>query len=71
MSENNLVSDETGRCSNLMENNLCRIYDDRPDICVVNHKKFDIDPKFYYETVASLCNTWMDEDNSTYERVSL
>ena len=27
--------DETGKCETLDENNMCKVYDDRPDICNV------------------------------------
>jgi|TARA_R100000781_G_C4056942_1_gene119688 Fe-S-cluster containining protein len=31
-----LPVDENGRCLNLDENNQCKIYDTRPDVCRVN-----------------------------------
>lgn len=66
-----LEADDKGHCVNLNDDNTCRIYEDRPEICIVNHKKYDVDPDFYYATVASSCNIWMDEDNSPYPRVKL
>ena len=66
-----LKADKTGRCENLLDNNKCKIYDDRPEMCIVNHKKWKINPDSYYKIVAETCNKWMDEDNSPYERVKL
>tara|TARA_B100000902_G_scaffold57801_1_gene64815 strand:+ start:32633 stop:32917 length:285 start_codon:yes stop_codon:yes gene_type:complete len=69
--EHGLKHDQSGRCENLQENNKCRIYEDRPEICIVDHKKYDVDADFYYKVVANSCNTWMEEDKSEYERVKL
>tara|TARA_Y100000996_G_scaffold401820_1_gene373136 strand:+ start:1665 stop:1949 length:285 start_codon:yes stop_codon:yes gene_type:complete len=71
LQKNGLKADETGRCENLLDNNKCKIYDDRPELCIVDHKKWKINPDFYYKVVAKTCNKWMDEDKSPYERVKL
>ena len=69
--EYGLKHDNTGRCTNLMEDNKSKIYKDRPQICVVDHKKYNVDSEFYYKVVANTCNMWMDEDKSKYDRVKL
>jgi len=69
--KNGLSLNDKGHCTNLKEDNTCEIYEDRPEICIVDHSKWDLPKDKYYKEVASICNEWMDEDNSDYERVEL
>jgi len=58
---------EDGSCEMLDENNMCKVYDNRPEICSLdrmyerNHKQLKTKKEFYLET-AKICNTWMEED---------
>ena len=69
--KNGLKADSTGRCQHLLKDNKCRIYKNRPQMCVVDHRKTNTNPDVYYKTVADTCNQWMDEDKSPYKRVKL
>ena len=59
--------DETGRCENLGEDNLCKVYENRPNFCNVDwmmDKMGMTDNKNnFYELNAKACNQMMDEDN--------
>ena len=55
---------EDGSCEMLIDNK-CSVYDNRPDICDV-YKMFlksDMDIKEYYKVNIEQCNKFMDEDN--------
>lgn len=54
---------EDGSCIHL-ENNLCNIYNDRPDFCRVGNgiAMFDLPEKEYMMLTATICNMWMEED---------
>lgn len=69
--QNNLVMDENGWCTKLNEDNTCSIYEDRPPVCVVDHRKWGMPKQEYFRRVAEICNTWMDEDGSDYKRIEL
>tara|TARA_B100001059_G_C17337010_1_gene334042 strand:+ start:204 stop:494 length:291 start_codon:yes stop_codon:yes gene_type:complete len=66
-----LESDDKGHCTNLKEDNSCSIYDNRPEICVVSNRGTNYSKKEYNKIVADICNTWMDEEESTYPRIEL
>lgn len=55
---------ENGACKMLV-NNMCSVYDDRPDICKVEEmaKKNNIPKEIYYKMAIDVCNRMMDEDN--------
>jgi len=54
-----------GVCENLMEDNKCAVYEDRPLIC--NFDKFVREYEFervdFYNLIITSCNKMMDEDN--------
>jgi Fe-S-cluster containining protein len=56
--------DENGSCKMLV-NNMCSVYDNRPDICKVEEmsKKNNIPKEIYYKMAIDVCNRMMDEDN--------
>ena len=57
-------SNEDGSCEMLIDDK-CSVYDNRPDICDV-YKMFlksDMDIKEYYKLNIEQCNKFMDEDN--------
>jgi Fe-S-cluster containining protein len=60
LKKNGLSVNEHGHCTRLRSDNLCSIYDHRPEICRV---------RSHFKETAEVCNRWMDEDNSTSERV--
>ncbi len=52
---------EAGRCENLGDDNLCKIYDTRPDICRVNklyekHFSDKMQRKEFYELNEQMCD---------------
>lgn len=57
-----------GACINLAEDNTCKIYETRPDICRVNvmaernGAKLGLSQVAYIKKATEICNTWMDED---------
>jgi Fe-S-cluster containining protein len=62
--------DQTGRCSQLTDDNKCKVYKDRPLICNikqvwVKHHQADgiISLDNYYLSAAMLCNEMMKEEN--------
>jgi Fe-S-cluster containining protein len=62
--------DETGRCEMLTDDNLCKVYDNRPIICNIDLMilLMEMDKDFaYYETMIA-CNEMMDEDNVPLEK---
>jgi len=56
--------DENGVCKMLV-NDMCSVYDDRPDICKVEKmaEKNNISKEIYYKMAIDVCNSMMDEDN--------
>lgn len=56
-----------GSCSQLDENNRCKIYDTRPDICRID-KMIELSgmnkQQAYIDTI-NACNTFMQEDGIT------
>jgi uncharacterized protein len=64
--------DETGRCEMLGEDNLCKVYYDRPLMCNIDRlvQEFDVDKKLFYNINISSCNKLLLEDNQT-ERIEL
>lgn len=64
---------EDGSCVNLLEDNSCAIYEERPTICRVDEMMeiMGADKDFWYKTNADYCNTWMDEDGVEGKRVEL
>lgn len=61
--------DEKGWCEMLGQDNKCKVYDTRPDICRTN-KTFDnffsktMTKSQYYTMNTKLCNEWMKEDET-------
>ena len=51
--------DEKGECENLMENNMCKIYETRPDICRIDKSCSEKD----YPEMAIECNKLITEQN--------
>lgn len=57
-----------GACINLAEDNTCKIYATRPDICRVNvmaernGKKLGLSQAEYFKKANEICNSWMEED---------
>jgi Fe-S-cluster containining protein len=64
---------EDGSCVNLLDDNSCAIYEERPMICRVDEmmELMGADKDFWYKTNADHCNTWMDEDGVEGKRVEL
>ena len=66
-----MPSKEDGSCIHLNEDNICDIYDTRPDICRIEkmYYKYKIQgviennmtKKDYYNAAAEICNVFMDE----------
>ena len=56
--------DETGRCEMLDENNKCKVYDHRPDICNIDKmiELTGMDKEAAYIATANACNDFMEED---------
>lgn len=73
LAKHGLVADATGACVNLLPDNSCEIYEDRPDICRVNvqAKKADVDVDTFYRENIRLCNEWMDEDGMSHLKIEL
>lgn len=69
--QNNLEMDDNGWCTKLKQDNTCSIYDERPEVCRINHKKWNLEKDIYYSYVAKICNSWMDEDGVLSKRVEL
>lgn len=59
---------EDGSCE-MLENNLCKVYNERPDICRLNvqAKLLGIKEKKYYRKSIVACNKLMDEQNVPQE----
>jgi Fe-S-cluster containining protein len=60
-------TDVTGRCSQLMENNLCAVYDNRPLICNIRgfHEKFFAEiatQEEFYKKQEDFCKQLQDDD---------
>lgn len=59
---------EDGACVNLSEDNTCKIYKTRPEICRVdvmankNEKLLNIGKKDYFKISNCICNQWIKED---------
>jgi len=59
---------EDGACLYLDENNRCKIYETRPDICRVdvmaerNRKSLNLTKKAYFKLANQVCNSWIKED---------
>ena len=55
---------QNGACK-MFVNDMCSVYDDRPDICKVEEmaKKNNIPKEIYYKMAIDVCNNMMDEDN--------
>lgn len=49
---------EDGACIHLQEDNLCAIYDTRPEVCRINvmMEKSGADPDEYHAETKSMCN---------------
>ncbi len=73
LEKHGLVADATGACINLLPDNSCEIYEDRPDICRVDvqAKQADVDIDTYYRENIRLCNEWMDEDGMSNLKIEL
>jgi len=59
-----------GACIHLDHNNLCTIYDTRPELCnldrmYLKHKAElpALTKREYFKINSSICNAWMDEKN--------
>lgn len=52
-------------CCEMLINDKCSVYDNRPEICNVNKMflKSNLDIKEYYKLNIEQCNKFMDEDN--------
>jgi len=63
--------DVNGVCENLDENNTCKVYEERPDIC--NIEKFkerafpDIDEETFFELETNVCKLLMKESGKYTE----
>lgn len=65
---------EDGACIHLAEDNSCKIYETRPDICRVEKmyesrkNELNMSKKEYFELNNSICNSWIKEDemNESY-----
>lgn len=57
--------DENGKCSELMDDNSCRVYENRPLLCNIDKfiEAYSMDKVMAYEMNISACNKMMDEDN--------
>ncbi len=66
-----LAVDERGYCTLLGEDNRCMDYANRPPGCRVSdmQKQSGTQEDVYFELAARICNTWMDEDESEYDRL--
>jgi len=57
-----------GACIHLAEDNTCKIYETRPDVCRVNvmaeknKGKLGLSTDQYFKVANRICNSWMDED---------
>lgn len=56
--------DKNGSCDQLLPNNRCGVYDDRPLICSVDRmaELLNKDKKIYYAMNAVYCNQFQEED---------
>lgn len=57
--------DEDGRCEMLMEDNRCKVYEDRPLLCNVEKiaEHLNLDKEQFYIDNNKACNKMMDEMN--------
>lgn len=55
--------DETGKCEMLDENEMCKVYDNRPLLCSVDRmmNKFGIDKTLFYNLNIQSCNKILEE----------
>lgn len=59
---------EDGACIHLAEDNTCKIYETRPEMCRANvmveknKEKLKMTTKEYFKFSNSLCNKWIEED---------
>lgn len=56
---------EDGACIHLSEDNTCKIYDTRPEICRVEkmaERNTKMSKVEYYKYSNSICNEWIKED---------
>lgn len=55
--------DETGRCEMLTDDNMCKVYDNRPEICNIDFMIgfFEMDFTDTYKECIKICNRLMDE----------
>jgi len=62
-------TDENGVCEMLTEDNTCRVYESRPDICRIDEiaKMLKKDRDRYYKKTIRACNEMMDEDDVPQE----
>lgn len=60
---------EDGVCENLMEDNKCAIYENRPLICNIDKfiEVFELDKIQFYTDNINVCNKIMDEDGVSNE----
>jgi Fe-S-cluster containining protein len=59
---------EDGSCEHLNKDNLCSIYNNRPEFCKVGYSKpNDMSFKDFYLLNAKVCNILMDTDNIPVE----
>jgi Fe-S-cluster containining protein len=66
------LSHNKGVCEHLTDDNKCAIYEDRPADCVIWQDAADDELTLqYWMETASICNEWMDEDESECERITL
>lgn len=56
--------DNNGKCGMLGDDNKCKIYEDRPDICNVDkmYKYFNLSKEEYYNSNSKACNGMIKED---------
>jgi len=71
LEKHGLVADATGACINLLPDNSCEIYEERPDICRVDVavKESGEDEIEYYRENIEICNQWMDEDGMSEMKI--
>jgi Fe-S-cluster containining protein len=62
-----------GRCEHLTADNLCGIYETRPDLCRVDTmiERLGMPHSEAQRLTAAVCNAWMAEDGITGKRVLL
>ena len=54
---------EDGACIHLQKDNLCAIYDTRPEVCRINvmMEKSGSDPDEYFNETKSMCNKLQED----------